>query len=125
MACSDVSSDIADISDEIDRQIEVYLSNMTDKQFDDFINSSQLQPAHATAPDPAPPSSAIVSTARFATLKDDEAVLAAQLSEALNGHTVFGISGVRAEKKATASIHHPHSFALMRAVWTDGYVNLY
>ena len=78
MACSDVSSDIADISDEIDRQIEVYLSNMTDKQFDDFINSSQLQPAHATAPDPAPPSSTIVSTARFATPKDDEAVLAAQ-----------------------------------------------
>lgn len=76
MACSDVSSDTADISDEIDRQIEGYLSNMTDKQFDDFINSSQLKPA--TAPDPASPSSLIVSTARFATPKDDEAVLAAQ-----------------------------------------------
>ena len=37
MACSDVSNNIADISDEIDRQIEVYLSNMTDEQFDDFI----------------------------------------------------------------------------------------
>ena len=73
MACSDVSNDIADISDEIDRQIEVYLSNMNDKQ---FVNSSQLQPA--TAPDPAPLSSAIVSTTRFATPKDDETVLAAQ-----------------------------------------------
>ena len=82
MACSNVSSDIADISDEIDRQIEVYLSNMTDKQFNDFINSSQLQPA--TAPDPAPLSSAIVSTTRFATSKDDEAVLAAQSKAVLS-----------------------------------------
>ena len=76
MACSDVSNNIADISDEIDRQIEVYLSNMTDEQFDDFIYFFQLQPA--TAPDPAPLSSAIVSTARFATPTDDEAVFAAQ-----------------------------------------------
>uniref|UniRef100_A0A1X7V2F4 Uncharacterized protein n=1 Tax=Amphimedon queenslandica TaxID=400682 RepID=A0A1X7V2F4_AMPQE len=34
-------------------------------------------------------------------------------SEAQNGHAVFGLSGARAEKIATASIHHSRTFALM------------
>ena len=59
------SSVTTDISSEIDRQIEEFITQMTEKEFDDFDNSAQLQKQPHTS-------------SRFAMPKDDEAVRTAQ-----------------------------------------------
>ena len=72
MAVSDVSDDT---SSEIDKQIEEFLSQMTEKQYEDFLNSAQLL---QTRDDSSATSSASTSFTRFAAPKDDKAVLKAQ-----------------------------------------------
>ena len=60
-----VSSVTTDISSEIDRQIEEFITQMTEKEFDEFVNSAPLQKQPHTS-------------SRFAMPKDDEAVRTAQ-----------------------------------------------
>ena len=69
MAVSDVSDDI---SSEIDKQIEEFLSQKTEKQYEDFLNSAQLLNDSSTT------STASTLFTRFAVPKDDKAVLEAQ-----------------------------------------------
>uniref|UniRef100_A0A1X7SPU9 Uncharacterized protein n=1 Tax=Amphimedon queenslandica TaxID=400682 RepID=A0A1X7SPU9_AMPQE len=100
---------VSDISSEIDRQIEEFLSQITEEQYQDFLNNStQLLPkldgsidggsksldgssidttycvcsiyGSSSTTTTAASSSKISASSRFAAPKDDEAVLAAQKS---------------------------------------------
>ena len=86
---------VSDISSKIDRQIEEFLSQITEEQYQDFLNNStQLLPKLDGSIDSGPKSldgsssttttaassSKISPSSRFAAPKDDEAVLAAQKS---------------------------------------------
>uniref|UniRef100_A0A1X7T853 Uncharacterized protein n=1 Tax=Amphimedon queenslandica TaxID=400682 RepID=A0A1X7T853_AMPQE len=109
---------VSDISSEIDRQIEEFLSQITEEQYQDFLNNStQLLPkldgsidggsksldGSSSTTTTAASSSKISASSRFAAPKDDEAVLAAQKSaipettkKALTGLAEFGNSGASA-----------------------------
>ena len=113
------SSVTTNISSEIDRQIEEFITQMTEKEFDDFVNSAQLQKQPHTS-------------FRFAMPKADEAVRTAQNKQfqkaskgAQNGPAEFGMSGAKVKERITVNIHHDHTCAVMRAASTVGYLSLF
>uniref|UniRef100_A0A1X7UF39 Uncharacterized protein n=1 Tax=Amphimedon queenslandica TaxID=400682 RepID=A0A1X7UF39_AMPQE len=127
---------VSDISSEIDRQIEEFLSQITEEQYQDFLNNStQLLPkldgsidggskslyGSSSTTTTAASSSKISASSRFAAPKDDEAVLAAQMSaipettkKALTGLAEFGNSGASAGNNLIVHTHHHLTYAVIR-----------